>query len=369
MKGTRRHAHVVGLDEREDLLGHRGDAPELVPELQVLAADHLVVQLVHALAELALAVAVAHGCSALLVALSVPDGADPRVPRAAAHDGGGVPGGAAVHGGERQREAHGRRRGRGDPGERALRQHGRPPGRVQPLRLGHPAQQGPVHAQALLLQVQDPGLRLRLLPRRQHGADRGGVELVPALRDRHRQRLPGQAQVLHLHRVAAQGRPRRRGERARHEQQRAEPAQGRGVRPVDAALVRLDIAEKMAKQTLKEDCDPATVRDTALCGAGADICVSVKTSRGPLARGWVKTVDPIMTCYKVVRINFDYWGVQGKAEKIIRDQQRQLFHNTLRQAQCQTDEWFGLTMEDIRRLEAEVVAKLEAKRLTNSANQ
>ncbi|KAE8886023.1 hypothetical protein PF005_g16587 [Phytophthora fragariae] len=118
----------------------------------------------------------------------------------------------------------------------------------------------------------------------------------------------------------------------------------------------LDIAEKMAKQTLKEDCDPATFK-------------SVKTSRGPLTRGWTKTVDPVMTCYKVVRINFDYWGVQGKAEKIIRDQQRQLFHNTLRQAQCQTDEWYGLTMEDIRRLEAEVVAKLEAKRLTNSANQ
>lgn len=65
-----------------------------------------------------------------------------------------------------------------------------------------------------------------------------------------------------------------------------------------------------------------------------------------------------MTCYKAVRINFEYWGVQGKvrlptpgvataigickgsfdfllsrpqAEKVIRDQQRQLFHNTLRQ--------------------------------------
>ncbi|CAI5717121.1 hypothetical protein KXD40_007419 [Peronospora effusa] len=114
----------------------------------------------------------------------------------------------------------------------------------------------------------------------------------------------------------------------------------------------LDIAEKIPKQTLKEDCDPATYK-------------SIKTSRGPLTRGWMNTVDPVMTCYKVVRINFDYWGVQGKAEKVIRDQQRQLFHNTLRQAQCLTDEWYGLSMEDIRRLEAEVVAKLEAKRLTN----
>lgn len=39
---------------------------------------------------------------------------------------------------------------------------------------------------------------------------------------------------------------------------------------------------------------------------------SVKTSRGPLQKGWQKKVAPIMTCYKAVRINFEYWGVQGK---------------------------------------------------------
>lgn len=98
---------------------------------------------------------------------------------------------------------------------------------------------------------------------------------------------------------------------------------------------------------------------------------SAKTGRGPLQKGWQKKVEPIMTCYKAVRINFEYWGVQGKAEKVIRDQQRQLFHNTLRQAQCLTDDWFGLTMDDIRRLEDNVVAKLEAKRqqTTTGGNQ
>lgn len=147
---------------------------------------------------------------------------------------------------------------------------------------------------------------------------------------------------------------------------------------------------------------------------------SERTGRGPLQNGWVGKVDPVMTCYKAVRINFDYWGVQGKVqcqqvelgwrhptssnevmmvagqvEKIIRDQQRELFHTTLRQvrvwcmrlncenisrltwliaslvwqqAQCLTDQWFGLTMEDIRRLEADVVAKLQAKRLASSSN-
>ncbi|GLD95879.1 hypothetical protein PINS_up004557 [Pythium insidiosum] len=112
----------------------------------------------------------------------------------------------------------------------------------------------------------------------------------------------------------------------------------------------LDIAEKLPKQSLKDDHDAATYK-------------SVKTGRGPLQKGWQKKVDPVMTCYKAVRVNFEYWGVQGKVEKIIRDQQRQLFHSTLRQAQCLTDDWYGLTMEDIRRLEEGVVAKLAAKRL------
>lgn len=95
----------------------------------------------------------------------------------------------------------------------------------------------------------------------------------------------------------------------------------------------------------------------------------MKTGRGPLQKGWQKKVTPVMTCYKAVRINFEYWGVQGKAEKTIRDQQRQLFHTTLRQAQCLTDDWFGLAMDDIRRLEANVVAKLEAKRQQTTGNQ
>jgi len=43
----------------------------------------------------------------------------------------------------------------------------------------------------------------------------------------------------------------------------------------------------------------------------------------------MKTVDPIMTCFKVVRINFDYWGVQGKVRPGL------LWKRLL--------EWFGLT--------------------------
>ncbi|RHY16474.1 hypothetical protein DYB28_001365 [Aphanomyces astaci] len=56
-----------------------------------------------------------------------------------------------------------------------------------------------------------------------------------------------------------------------------------------------------------------------------------KTGRGPLAPGWEVKVTPVMTCHKVVRVKFDYWGFQGRVETAIRDRQRRLFHSSLRQ--------------------------------------
>ncbi|RHY26738.1 hypothetical protein DYB32_007333 [Aphanomyces invadans] len=76
----------------------------------------------------------------------------------------------------------------------------------------------------------------------------------------------------------------------------------------------------------------------------------------------IETLTPVMTCYKVVRVNFDYWGFQGRVENAIRDRQRRLFHSSLRQAQCLSHKWNGLTMDDIRRLEANVQSKLVAQR-------
>jgi hypothetical protein len=57
------------------------------------------------------------------------------------------------------------------------------------------------------------------------------------------------------------------------------------IRLLLVAWCRLDIAEKMAKQTLKEDCDPATVRKAArfYCpGLGFDDICSCSTSPSKL---------------------------------------------------------------------------------------
>lgn len=61
---------------------------------------------------------------------------------------------------------------------------------------------------------------------------------------------------------------------------------------------------------------------------------------------------------------FKYFGLQTIIENIVRTQEIRIFKRTMRQLVCQMDEWDGLTMEDIRRLEEET-----ANRLAKSINE
>ena len=44
---------------------------------------------------------------------------------------------------------------------------------------------------------------------------------------------------------------------------------------------------------------------------------SAKTGRGPLLAGsdWQKSVMPVMCAYKLVTVEFKWWGLQGRIEK------------------------------------------------------
>jgi len=81
-----------------------------------------------------------------------------------------------------------------------------------------------------------------------------------------------------------------------------------------------------------------------------------------LKPGWAKDHQPVMTCYKLVTADFKYWGLQTKVEAMIDGYEQKLFRSTLRQAFCLIDEWYGLTMDDIRRMEHEVKEELEKLR-------
>ncbi|EDW48802.1 GM17640 [Drosophila sechellia] len=104
--------------------------------------------------------------------------------------------------------------------------------------------------------------------------------------------------------------------------------------------------------------------------------VSDKTGRGPLAEDWLeeywrevkgkKQPTPrnmsLMTAYKICRVEFRYWGMQTKLEKFIHDVAlRKMMLRAHRQAWAWQDEWFGLTIEDIRELERQTQLALAKK--------
>ena len=101
--------------------------------------------------------------------------------------------------------------------------------------------------------------------------------------------------------------------------------------------------------------------------------VSEKTGRGPLGENWIEehwdsfrndSENPksIMCAYKLCKVEFRYWGMQTKIEKFIHDiALRRTMVRAHRQAWTWQDEWFGLTMDDIREMEKQVQEKLAEK--------
>ncbi|KAI4820189.1 hypothetical protein KUCAC02_028173 [Chaenocephalus aceratus] len=73
-------------------------------------------------------------------------------------------------------------------------------------------------------------------------------------------------------------------------------------------------------------------------------------------------MSPIMCAYKLCKVEFRYWGMQSKIERFIHDVGlRKVMARAHRQAWCWQDEWYGLTMEDIRQLELETQLALATK--------
>ncbi|XP_039218661.1 membrane-associated phosphatidylinositol transfer protein 2 isoform X4 [Crotalus tigris] len=103
---------------------------------------------------------------------------------------------------------------------------------------------------------------------------------------------------------------------------------------------------------------------------------SAKTARGPLPEDWIKEHKnkpgeyPIMCAYKLCKVEFRYWGMQSKIERFIHDVGlRKVMVRAHRQAWCWQDEWYGLTIEDIRQLEKEVQLMLAQKMAQFSINE
>jgi len=91
---------------------------------------------------------------------------------------------------------------------------------------------------------------------------------------------------------------------------------------------------------------------------------SAVTGRGPLTGNWISRSDPVMTCYKLVTVEFKWFGLQSRVENFIQRAERRLFTNFHRQVFCWIDRWHGMSLEDIRALEDRVREELERTRRT-----
>lgn len=84
------------------------------------------------------------------------------------------------------------------------------------------------------------------------------------------------------------------------------------------------------------------------------------TNRGPLLEGWRMTDKPIMCSYKLVHASFEVWGLQTKVESMIQTTIREILLLGHRQAFTWIDEWFNMSLEDVREYE---------KRIQDETNQ
>uniref|UniRef100_T1INR0 Phosphatidylinositol transfer protein N-terminal domain-containing protein n=1 Tax=Strigamia maritima TaxID=126957 RepID=T1INR0_STRMM len=86
---------------------------------------------------------------------------------------------------------------------------------------------------------------------------------------------------------------------------------------------------------------------------------SKKTGRGPLTGMWQKHISPVMCAYKLVTVEFRWFGLQSRVENYIQKSERRIFTNFHRQVFCWMDRWHGMTMEDIRALEDKTKEELD----------
>ncbi|XP_075895041.1 phosphatidylinositol transfer protein beta isoform-like [Nelusetta ayraudi] len=124
----------------------------------------------------------------------------------------------------------------------------------------------------------------------------------------------------------------------------------------DVTVVPIDITDRssVSAADYKPEEDPAMFK-------------SAKTGRGPLSPSWMKELVnnsdcPRMCAYKLVTVKFKWWGLQTRVENFIHEQEKRIFTNFHRQLFCTIDKWVDLTMDDIRKMEADTQRELEELR-------
>ncbi|KAF1741793.1 hypothetical protein MXB_3309 [Myxobolus squamalis] len=81
----------------------------------------------------------------------------------------------------------------------------------------------------------------------------------------------------------------------------------------------------------------------------------------PLDKDFAQTFKPIMCCYKLCEISFNYFLVSSMIERHIRDFVKNFLLDFHRYLICIGDEWKGMTIEELREHERKTTEELDQK--------
>jgi len=88
---------------------------------------------------------------------------------------------------------------------------------------------------------------------------------------------------------------------------------------------------------------------------------SSRTGRGPLLEGWQNRCDPVVTAYKLVTVDAPYWGFGYRLEQALIAGERAVFLESHRNCFSWIDEWYGMTVQQVRELEQQSHSTLNEK--------
>ncbi|XP_053988974.1 cytoplasmic phosphatidylinositol transfer protein 1 [Hylaeus anthracinus] len=134
-----------------------------------------------------------------------------------------------------------------------------------------------------------------------------------------------------------------------------------GLSPIELIHREVDFVDiaydEVSSKHYKEEEDPKFFQSTI-------------TGRGPLIEGWRETTQPIMCSYKLVHASFEVWGMQTRVEDFIHRCIRDILLLGHRQAFAWIDEWYKMTLEDVRQYEQKMQAETNEKvRIRNEGNE
>lgn len=113
--------------------------------------------------------------------------------------------------------------------------------------------------------------------------------------------------------------------------------------------------DKLDPKDYKISDDPARFRPTAV-------------DRQPIqGQKWKESCEPFMCCYKLLYVQCSLFAFGGLIESFIAKQYPRLFIIIQRQIYCSLDQWYGLTVENIREMENDAAEDLNRKRKEGTA--